>query len=479
MKHRVLSLLLAAALLLGMPVLAVPAGGTEHFVRSRTYQGQFSDLTADSVFYDNVAALYEYGLAAGKADGTFGLQDNVTVGQAVIFAGRIHSLYHTGDPERGPSAYGGDGGPVALGYLRYLQAEDLLGTELEEALLLPATRAQVAHILANILPGGELPFINDMLVTEGYATRRFITDVTEYTPYYRDILTLYRAGISAGSDKQGSFQPEAVITRGALAAMLTRLVDPGLRVTLDWNLMGDYSVQGMTLAGLVPAGSYIPAPATAEEIDETVRYMLSSNSNTLTLQYGAGLTAVRAQQIMEQVLASVKSYCEQCYNTVSCDYTWAGLMELTFSAAMLGSSLEACRERAMAAAIRVHDEMWESGQITYNMSEYEKARAYYTWVCDNCRYDYGAGAGSISHIAYGLFEYGAAVCDGYVGAYNMLLKLEGITCTALANSSHIWTVATLDGVEVHIDPTWGDGYGSINYAYFAMTPQQSWSYHSW
>ena len=36
------------------------------------------------------------------------------------------------------------------------------------------------------------------------------------------------------------------------------------------------------------------------------------------------------------------------------------------------------------------------------------------------------------------------------------LKLEGIDCTALSNNSHIWTVATLDGTDYHIDTTWGD-----------------------
>ena len=92
-------------------------------------------------------------------------------------------------------------------------------------------------------------------------------------------------------------------------------------------------------------------------------------------------------------------------------------------------------------AIAVHDALWESGEITTSMSDYEKARVYFTWICDNCVYDYTAGDSSLSHIAYSLFENGTAVCDGYTGAYNLLLKLEGIDCTALSNNSHIWTVA--------------------------------------
>ena len=103
MKKRIPALALALALLLTTPVWAAQ-DSTENFVRSKTYSGQFSDLTSSSTFYDNVAALYEYGLSVGKADGTFGLQDSVTVGQIVIFAGRIRSLYRTGDSEAGPSS---------------------------------------------------------------------------------------------------------------------------------------------------------------------------------------------------------------------------------------------------------------------------------------------------------------------------------------------------------------------------------------
>lgn len=133
----------------------------------------------------------------------------------------------------------------------------------------------------------------------------------------------------------------------------------------------------------------------------------------------------------------------------------------------------------MNAAIAVHDQLWATGQLTANMTEWEKARVYYTWICDNCVYDYQAGDDSISHIPYGLFQNGTAVCDGYTGAYNLLLKLEGIQCTALSNSSHIWTVATLDGTPYHIDTTWGDSGSTISYAFFAMTPEQSRIYHTW
>lgn len=473
MRRRIPALLLAAALLLTIPAYAAQ-DSQENFVRGRAYSGQFSDLTTASPFYDNVAALYEYGLSGGRADGTYGLQDPMTVGEVVIFAGRIRSIFRTGDAERGPAAHGGDGGPVSAGYLRYLQAEGVLGTELDAQLAAPATRAQVAHVLAGVLP--EMPLINDQIVTEGYASRKFITDVSEYTPYYQDILYLYRTGLSVGSDETGSFLPEAPVTRGAAAAMLTRMVDPSLRLKPDWTLTE--RTGGSTLADLVPPGEYIPDPGTLEEMDETVRHMLSGGSSVLALQY-PGITASEARRVMEQALGIVKTYCEQSYNSVYCTYNQAGRVTLTFSAANLGERTKEYREETMAAALDIQRQLWESGQLTSSMTDTEKARVYFTWICENCTYDYNAGDKSLSHIPYGLFANGTAVCDGYTGAYNLFLKLEGISCTALSGNGHIWTVAMLDGQEVHIDTTWGDTGDGVDYGFFAMTAAQSWAHHSW
>ena len=103
MKKQALSLLLALSLM-SVPALA-KENSADNFVRGKTYAGQFSDLPEDHTFYENVAALYEYGLSVGQADGTYGLTVPMTVGQSVIFAGRIRSLYRTGDPEAGPAAF--------------------------------------------------------------------------------------------------------------------------------------------------------------------------------------------------------------------------------------------------------------------------------------------------------------------------------------------------------------------------------------
>ena len=475
MKKQLPALLLALSLLLSISAQAVQTAG---FARSRTYDGSFSDLTPDSPFYDNVAALYEYGLANGKDDGTFGLKDTLTVGQAVIFAGRVRSLYRTGQAEAA-AAYRRENGPAALAYLRYLQAEGVLEAEFaadSAALYEPAARAQVAHILANVLPEEALPPVHAELVTAAYATRRFIPDVNESTPYYQDILDLYRKGVSVGSGAYGAFRPGEPVTRGAAAAMITRLTDPDLRVRPQWDLSNPPSAAGTTLADLVEPGTYNISPSNEKELEGSLRYMLSQGDSQIVFYYPL-VSEAEARKIMNQALSVIKVYCEQGYNEVRCT-RGAGLLTLSFSAAGAGNRTQEYRTAAMEAAIAVHDRLWAQGVLRSDMTELEKARVYYDWICGNCTYDYQAGDDSLSHIPYNLFANQTAVCDGYTGAYNLLLKLEGIACSTVIQGNHIWTSAILDGAEVHIDTTWGGSGSEILYDYFAMTPQQSQAVHA-
>lgn len=479
MKKNLLTLALALWMLT-VPALAA-SGTTDNFVRTRTYGGQFSDLEEGSGFYGNVAALYEYGLTVGRGDGAFGVRDPVTVGQTVIFAARVRSLYASGDAEAGPAAYRAEGQPAYAPYLLYLQSLGVLGDELTGTYADAAPRRTVARILARTLPEGAMPSLNGELLAAALADGRFLPDVGANDACREDILALYDWGVTQGSDAVGSFLPEEPISRGALAAMLTRILDPSLRVTPAWDLTPSYSAAGTSWSDLVPRGTYLSAPSSDEEFQAAVDYMLSQESDTLSLRY-PGITTAEARQVMDRALAAVKTACEQCYNAVGCTYDrGTGDLELRFTAAgCTPEELASYRAYTLDAAIAVHDRLWEEGALTAEMNQYDKAKVYFDWICGSCIYDAKAGDSSLSHIAYALFHDGAAVCDGYTGAYNLLLKLEGISCRALCNDIHIWTVAELDGRQYHIDTTWGDSRGGgADHAYFAMTPEQSWNFHTW
>ncbi len=477
MKKRFCALVLCAAVLLGsLPALA---SGTSmgSFAPRRTYDGRFLDVSEDSWYYDNVAYLYELGLTEGQSDTYFGADSSITIGEALSFAARVRSSYYAGDPEAGARSYSDADGPWYTPYLQYLSSSGFSPvSQFVGQYDRYATRAQTAHILASALPSSEFSPINDAVVTIGYAKRLYITDVNEYTPYQSDILQLYRWGILTGSNARGAFHPSAHITRSEFAAMLTRVVNPDLRIALTWDVSSAYSAKGTTYADLIPEGTihYTTHPISdSSAVDANIRHMLKTDDDTIVLRYsGETLTRDFVTELMNTYLATVRTYIEQGYNAVTCNYsTSSGTVTFRFYSSLFSDSLfPTARQKTLETAIAVHDSLWQSGAITADMSEWEKARTYYTWICENAYYDYRATDTSLSHSAYSLFTMGSAVCDGYTAAYNLLLKLEGISCSTASTSDHIWTVAELDGVTYHIDPTWGDQTGRTNYTYFAMTP---------
>ena len=477
MGKRLLTLLLCLLLLGSACVKASVTGSTGNFVPVRVYRGEFTDISTANWYYDNVKTLYELGLAQGRDVHTFAPRGSVTVGEAAAVAARLLSLYELGDAESGPAAFDA-GGAWYAPYVRYLQSRSVIGQEFEGLYTAAATRAQMAHIIARILPEKELPEINAEAVSVGYATRKYIQDVDDYTPYQQEILQLYKWGIVSGSDAEGNFRPDSAITRAEYAALLTRLADPELRVQLDWNVSGGGDVSSVTYQSLVKAGtlrkSHLLGDTTA--IDSNLRWMLAAGRSTLELQMEPDwVTRENVSLLMQQYLNQIRQYIEQGYNAVSCTYTAeTGAVTLRFYSSIFSDQLFAsARRETLQRAVEVRNRLWQDGSLRSGMSEYEMARAYYTWLCENCAYDYRADDASVSHTAYSAFFMGSAVCDGYVAAYNLLLKLEGISCSTVSVGDHIWTVAELDGKTYHIDPTWGAQAGTVQYQYFAMTESQA------
>ena len=480
MKRRILPLILALVMATAVLPRTGSAAGEDHFSPVQTYRDQFVDIDPSDWYYENVAALYELGLTNGQGSSDhFGPSADITLAEVLTMAARLRSLYELGDSEKGPAVYYTGSSSWYLPYVEYLKALRVIGSEFDSLYSQPAARAQVAHILAHVLPADQFDSINEKAVTIGYASRQYISDVNEYTPYQQDILTLYRWGILGGTDETGLFLPQETIQRSEIAAMITRLAYSDLRIILDWDFTLSYSKTGTTLASLVTStGAFhtAPAPDDSAAIDDNLRYMLSRGERHMVLNYGPNvLTRQLAEQIMAAFLNGVRSYAEQGYNGVQCSYsTGTGSLSLTFASSLYDERMiDVYREATMDAAIQVHDQLWKSGQITDAMSEYEKAKVYFTWLCSNCRYDYQSTATSMSHSGYSALVDGLAVCDGYTAAYNLLLKLEGISCTTASTVDHIWTVAVLDGREYHIDPTWGDQPTYIDYRCFGMSEEFS------
>lgn len=472
-----------AALLALMIAVSVTLSANAEFLfpASKVYNDQFVDVLPEDWFYGNVAALYKLGLTNGKGDTShFEPQSDMTVAEVLTMAARLRSLHDFGSSEAGAEHFWTEGDLWYTPYVSYLQFSGVISTEFDERLEQPATRAEVAHTLARALPRELFDNINADAVTVGYALGKFICDVNDYTPYQQDILTLYRWGILGGVDAAGTFCPGSTVRRSEVAAMVSRLVDSDLRVTLDWAVEDEREIYSLSEL-VVSDGSFFAAPDPEDRaaVDADIRYMLSRGERALTLDYGEPQPEERVRAIMGAFLDGVRCYPEQTYNQIYVNYNLRdGRIVIRFSSSLYReNALEYYREQTIALALRVREELYAAGTLRNDMTEYQKAQAYFNWLCGYCEYAFDCSDTDPAHSAYGAFKNRSAVCDGYTAAYNLLLRLEGIECTAidLEEWDHMWTVAVLDGVSYHIDVTWGDQTGTPIEHYFAMSEEESMS----
>ena len=86
----------------------------------------------------------------------------------------------------------------------------------------PVTRAEMAFFFASALP--EMLFAPQNTVIK-------LPDVDGDAQYGAQIMALYRAGVLAGSDEAGSFNPDNNITRAEAAAIISRVALPKTRIS--------------------------------------------------------------------------------------------------------------------------------------------------------------------------------------------------------------------------------------------------------
>lgn len=148
----------------------------------------------------------------------------------------------------------------------------------------------------------------------------------------------------------------------------------------------------------------------------------------------------------------------------------------------------------------VINELKRYGKISDYMSQYEKAKVIYQWVIFHSQY--AKQTLRATYTPNGFLFNGSAVCQAYVGVFNLLCKMVGINIVGIHGktthsqygSTHIWSFAVLDGKPTYIDVTWGDPvfsneetlrFQGINpenicdFKYFDISKQELMNTHSW
>ena len=259
------------------------AAGFDGFSKQKTYtDGIFTDIAQGDWFYDNVRAIYEYGLMIGTTESRFSPHSSVTVAEAVTISARLHKLYYFGNDSFAASS------PWYQTYADYAYWASLLYpnySDYQEALASGAAinRNNFIFLLSQAMPEAVLKPINEVEFGS-------IIDLWSYLSYDH-IYQFYRAGILAGKNSHETFFPTATLSRSEAAAIVTRILDPSLRMEFTltcrafdrtaWYGAGSYQV-----GADIPRGMYYVIPSGGEASWTIARYDSSGSLTTIASNAG-------------------------------------------------------------------------------------------------------------------------------------------------------------------------------------------------
>ncbi|MBQ9097053.1 MAG: trypsin-like peptidase domain-containing protein [Clostridia bacterium] len=222
-----ISVLLATIMMLssGFVVSANTNGSMENFKSSKTYTtGQFVDVSNSDWYAENVKMAYELSLVNGTSDTTFSPNSNLTIAEAITLASRMNNIYYGNTYSFVP------GDVWYQTYVDYAIKNGIIKNNEYSNFDALATRYQFAEIFSSALPDDALQVINQVADNS-------IPDVPLQSTYSDAVYKLYRAGILTGNDANGTFAPNTNIQRSAVAAIVSRMANAGLRQSI--NLIAD------------------------------------------------------------------------------------------------------------------------------------------------------------------------------------------------------------------------------------------------
>lgn len=433
--------------------------------------GAFEDVPSSSYYAAAVDWAVKNQIASGTSATTFSPNDNCTQGQIITFLYRAvgSPAVNESSPPLNKSITAG-----SYYYLPMLWAYEnqiILDTGLNPDA--PCTRGDTILYLwrycgaPDVEPASQF---QDLPAADG----AFHTRVTVAAAW------AVKEGIAAGTSSN-TFSPNDICTRAQVITFLHR----ALAGREDHSTTSPTIPAGgeATYESLIKGETSLISwhdPQDLEAVDHNIRYMLQRGETSIKLEGTENVERNSLNRYSSSYLSAIKHYEEFGYNrasvALSALHSSGGAVKTTITITFSNSffrddELARYQADALSSAIAVRNQLWSSGALTSAMSQKEKARVYFDWIVTHCDYDWDFG--STSFIPYGVFSKEKAVCEGYTGAYNLLLKLEGIDCSTEKTSDHIWTTATLDGTLYHIDATWGDQNDVPAEEYFAMTPEFS------
>ncbi len=180
----------------------------------------FSDVNGEDWFYKGVAISYNYGIMEGVGGGRFMPNDNLTQAQAIAIVTRLHAVYNDMHiPEVNSSLW-------YEKYFSYALDMELLPSTISDMNKINEkyiTRSEIAFLFSKVMHSDDLPAINDLEVPDIAGIRN------EFAGPVKDS---YASGIIGGKPN-GIFDGKGLATRAEAATIISRLIDPTIRLAHD------------------------------------------------------------------------------------------------------------------------------------------------------------------------------------------------------------------------------------------------------
>ena len=212
--QKLLSLLLSLVMVAGLLSTAVSAAPIT-----------FKDVKSGAWYYNDVQNAVDTGLINGYPDNTFKPDKNMTYAEAIKLAAVMYKLATTGSSEFSKSS------PWYKPYADYAKEVGVISKDYDWDK--PATRAGYMEIFAKAIPDHVSNSGMKALTEINSIADNSIPDVSMSHPQAAAIYKLYRAGILQGNDSQHSCKPDSNIRRSEVAAILTRMMNAGDRLSFS------------------------------------------------------------------------------------------------------------------------------------------------------------------------------------------------------------------------------------------------------
>ncbi|MBR3703874.1 MAG: leucine-rich repeat protein [Oscillospiraceae bacterium] len=133
------------------------------------------------------------------------------------------------------------------------------------------------------------------------------------------------------------------------------------------------------------------------------------------------------------------------------------------------------QENAVGKRIGELFAQWETAYGFSSLSDYERLKIIYDYICENIVYDYDNLPNStymLKYSAYAALINGTAVCQGYANLlYRMALE-AGVDTRIISGygngGAHAWNIVKMDGKYYYLDATWDAPYFDFGYRWFLL-----------